>query len=65
MNNINKVKKEPSERVLRTRAFKAAGLDKGQISYAHTLKRMFSSWTLEKVIQEARNYQPMQIMKVG
>ncbi len=65
MNNETNKKKEPSERVLRTRFFKAAGLNKGQISYAHTLKSMYSSWTLDKVVEEARNYQTMQIMKVG
>jgi hypothetical protein len=62
---MSKQIKQPSERVLRTRAFKAAGLTKAQISYAHTLKYMYSSWDLNKVIEESRKYITMSEAVLG
>lgn len=47
-----------------TAVFKSAGLTKEQISYAHTIKQMFSSWPVEKVIAEAKNYVPMTVVLI-
>ena len=39
-----------------TKIFKAAGLNKDQIDYAHTLKQMYGTTSLERIIEMAREY---------
>jgi hypothetical protein len=42
-----------------TKIFKAAGLNKDQISYAHTLRSMYATTPLERIIEMAREYVSM------
>lgn len=46
-----------------TKTFKAAGLNKEQIDYAHTLKQMYGSTKIERIIEMAREYQPLTFTK--
>jgi hypothetical protein len=42
-----------------TKIFKAAGLTKDQIDYAHTLRSMYCTTSLERIIEMAKQYIPM------
>jgi hypothetical protein len=42
-----------------TKFFKAAGLNKEQIQYAHVLKSMYGSTPLERIVEMAKDYQSM------
>lgn len=42
-----------------TKFFKDQGLNKEQVSYAHVLKSMYGSTPLEKIIEMAKDYQPL------
>lgn len=64
-NGINwKIKKhinknQPKTRVEFTRYFKNAVLNKNQISYAHTLRSMYSKTDLLRIVEMAKDYQEM------
>ena len=44
-----------------TKFFKDSGLNKEQISYAHVLKRLYGSTSLQRIVEMAKTYESLKL----